>query len=168
MAPRISSAKLIKSRPKVPSGTSIDEPGNGSSEEYHLSHRVHHLLTKSNPLESVLASFGRCPRLQFRSEPLQEHLPGWGTNNSPSSSNCMKLPYDSHAYSSKCKGGTLTLGKSQTKRAPDSPEVPFRLAREIFFTWKRSQGQSRDFPHLVQSHAQFAYSGEESPCSWTL
>ena len=43
----------------------------------------------------------------------------------------------------------------------------FRLAREIFFIWERSYGQSKDFPHLVQSHAQFSYS-EESPYSWTV
>ena len=82
MAPRISSAKPIKTRPKVPSGTSVNEPGDGNSGEFHLSHRVHRLLPKSYPLGSVLASSGTFPCLQPRSEPLQEHLSGWGTNNS--------------------------------------------------------------------------------------
>jgi len=96
-------------------GTSINEPGDGNSKEYHLSYRVHRLLPKSYPFGSVLASFRKCPRLQPRSELLQEHLLGWGTNNSPSSSNCLKLPYGSRAYSSKCKGGTSTLGKFENK-----------------------------------------------------
>jgi len=101
-----------KKWPKVLSETSFGEPGDGNFGEYHLSHKVHHPLTKSYPLGSVPASFGKCPHLQPRSKLPQEHLPGWGTNNSPSSSNYMKLPYGSHAYSSKCKDGTSTPSKS--------------------------------------------------------
>jgi len=112
MAPHIFLIKPIKNRPKVHSRISVDEPGDGNSREYHLSHRVHHLLLKSYPLGSVLASFAKCPRLQPHSELLQEH------------SNCMMLPYGSHAYSSKCKGGTSIPGKSRTRWAPVSPEVP--------------------------------------------
>ena len=124
MAPHISSAKPLKGQLEVPSGTSVDEPGGGNSKEYRLSHMVHHLLPKSNPIESVLASCERCLHLQLYSEALHEYLPGQGTNNFPSSSNCMKLPYDPHACLNKCKGGTSTPDKSQTRRAPASPKVP--------------------------------------------
>jgi len=44
-------------------------------------------------------------------------------NNSLSSSNCMKLPYGSHACSSRYKNDTSIPDKSQTKRAPASLEV---------------------------------------------
>ena len=38
----------------------VDEPGNGNSEEYRLSHRGHHLLPELDPLENALASGERC------------------------------------------------------------------------------------------------------------
>ena len=52
------------------------------------------------------------------------------------------------------QGGLLLLQKCQ-----------FRLARKVFFIWERPQRQSEYFPHLVQSHVQFANRGEEGPCS---
>jgi len=55
------------------------------------------------------------------------------------------------------QGGLLLLQKHQ-----------FRLTREVFLIRDKSHRQSRDFPHLMQSHAQFAYRGEESPCSWAV
>jgi len=47
-------SKTDKTRPKVPFGTSVDEPDDGNSREYHLSHRVHHLLPDSISLEVFL------------------------------------------------------------------------------------------------------------------
>ena len=72
MAPRISSTKPLKSQPEVPSGTSAYEPGGRNSKEYHLSYRVYHLFSESNPLESGLASDERCLHLQLHNEPLRE------------------------------------------------------------------------------------------------
>ena len=55
------------------------------------------------------------------------------------------------------QGWLLLLQKSQ-----------FCLAREVFFIGKRPKRQSRDFPHLMQGHTQFANRGEESPRSWAI
>ena len=71
MASHISSTKPLKSQPEVPSGTSDDEPGGENSKEYHLSHRARHLLPKSNPLGSALASGERCFHLQLYNELLR-------------------------------------------------------------------------------------------------
>ena len=55
------------------------------------------------------------------------------------------------------QGGLLLIQKCQ-----------FRLTWEVFFIRERAHWQSRDFPHLMQSNAQFAYRGEESPCGWAV
>ena len=118
---------LVGSEMCIRDRISVDQPDDGNFGEYHLSRKVRHPLSKLCPLGSVPASFEKCPYLQPRSELLQEHLSSSGINNSPSSSNCMKPPYGSHAYSSKCKGGTSTPGKSRTRQAPVSLEVPTPL-----------------------------------------
>jgi len=122
-APHISSTRPLENQPEVAFGTSVNEPGGRNSKEYCLSHRIHHLLLESNPLESALTSGERCLHQQLYNELLQEYLLGQGTNNFPSSTNYMKLPYGSHACWSKCRGGTLIPGKYQTRRTLASLEV---------------------------------------------
>ena len=80
----------------------------------------------------------------------------------------MKLPYGSHACLSKYKGGTSTPDKSQTRRAPASPKVPILPRTGNILHMGETPRQSRDFPHLMQSHAQFANRGEDGPCSWAV
>ena len=163
MAPHISSAKPSKSQPEVPSGTSVDEPGGENSKEYRLSHRVCHLLPESNPLKSTLASGKRCLHQQLHNEPLQEYLSCRGTYNFPSSSNCMKLPYGSHAYLSKCKCGTSTPGKSRTRQAPVSPEVPTPPHTGNILYMGEIPKAGQRLPTSRAKHTQFAYMGEENP-----
>ena len=48
--------QTVKKPAEVPSGTSADEPGDGNSKEYRLSHRGRHLLPELDPLENAFAS----------------------------------------------------------------------------------------------------------------